>query len=153
MSPELRDHVAVALEELRELLATYRDVIQRSRATAPSAVEAAALGALLHSFYTGIENIFKRIAVDHEGGPPAGDTLHRALLDAAATPVASRPLVISTALRDRLLPYLSFRHVFRHAYTFQLRWPKMAMLVWECEATLEVLETELRAFLGLHGEP
>lgn len=45
------------------------------------------------------------------------------------------------------MEYLEFRHVFRQAYSFQLRWDKMSPLVLGCEETLRQLEAELDVFL------
>ena len=58
-----------------------------------------------------------------------------------------RPAVISMPLHSVLRAYLDFRHVFRHAYAFELKWGKMEVLVLECEKTLRLLESELDAFL------
>lgn len=66
-----------------------------------------------------------------------------------AQPQGNRGPVISEGLYEILLEYLSFRHVFRHAYSFELKWPKMAPLVRECEQTFFRLETELKTFLDL----
>ena len=102
---------------------------------------------MLHSFYTGIENIFKRIAIELDGAPPTGEAWHRDLLNAMAQRTSNRPAVISELLRDQLRDYLEFRHVFRHAYSFQLKWRKMSSLVLNCETVLKTLETELDSFL------
>jgi len=66
-------------------------------------------------------------------------------------PGAFRPLVISERLRESLRGYLDFRHVFRQAYTFELRWQRMAVLVRNCEETLRVLERELDVFVAAIG--
>jgi hypothetical protein len=63
-----------------------------------------------------------------------------------ALPGASRPPVISQNLKDALRGYLDFRHVFRHAYTFDLHWSKMADLVNECNKFYLQLADELKAF-------
>ena len=112
----------------------------------PNDIELSALAALLHSFYTGVENIFKRIAVELDGEPPRGEAWHRQLLDAMARPAKNRVAVISESLSDSLSEYLAFRHVFRQAYSFDLRWDKMSALVLNCEATFRRLEAELEAF-------
>lgn len=44
------------------------------------------------------------------------------------------------------MAYLQFRHVFRHAYLFHLRWEKMAPLVLHCEQLLADLEAALDLF-------
>ncbi len=41
---------------------------------------------------------------------------------------------MEAGLVDRLRPYLAFRHVFRHAYAFDLNWKKMEPLVRELRA-------------------
>jgi hypothetical protein len=41
---------------------------------------------------------------------------------------------------------MEFRHMFRHAYTFQLRWNKMTALILGCEETLKLVEVELDRF-------
>ncbi len=61
---------------------------------------------------------------------------------------STRPPAISTALRGRLREYLQFRHVFRQAYAFELRWDKMRSLVLGCEGMLREVEAELEKFLG-----
>jgi hypothetical protein len=56
-------------------------------------------------------------------------------------------MVFSPGLKDELRLYMDFRHVFRHAYTFELRWAKMAELVHGCEDLLRRLKQELASFI------
>lgn len=140
--------VAVELEQLDLLLEIYRPLLKRSEETAPDAIELAALAAMLHSFYNGVENLLKRIVVESGDALPEGDLWHRKLLNQASAPTEHRPAVLSEELKTRLRPYLDFRHVFRHAYTFDLRWEKMCELVLDCDATLAALHEELAAFLA-----
>lgn len=151
MWDRLSRQAAVELEQLRHLLDVHRPLLVKCAATAPDEIELSALAALLHSFYTGIENIFKRVAVEADNAPPGGESWHRDLLARMSSPGPGRTPVISTTLRDTLKEYLEFRHVFRHAYSFQLQWAKMASLVLNCENTLRKLETELAGFLESGG--
>lgn len=64
-----------------------------------------------------------------------------------ATSTASRPAVLSPDTVDALVEYLAFRHVFRHAYTFQLRWEKMRHLVQGLDGALRQVEADLTEFL------
>ena len=41
---------------------------------------------------------------------------------------------------------MEFRHVFRHAYTFDFRWDRMKTLVLRCGETLQLVEGELDQF-------
>jgi len=147
VSSELERQVGVELAQLHRPLDSHRPLLEACASRAPSAIELSALAALLHSFYTGVENLFKRVAIKLDGALPRGEVWHRRLLNSVAAPGEARPAVISKELRDRLRGYLDFRHVFRHAYTFDLRWEKMAGLVGSCAETLGQLEAELRAFL------
>ena len=147
MSDRLAAQVAVELEQLDELLAIYRPLLDRVPETPPDAIELAALAAMLHSFYNGVENLLKRIVVESGESLPEGGMWHRRLLEQAAQPTEQRPGALSERLQERLRLYLDFRHVFRHAYTFDLRWEKMRDLVLECEDTLAALHEEMDAFL------
>ncbi len=41
---------------------------------------------------------------------------------------------------------MEFRHMFRHAYIFNLNWDRMKTLVLGCEGTLKLVEGELARF-------
>ncbi|MGH9835203.1 MAG: hypothetical protein ACRD9Y_19455 [Blastocatellia bacterium] len=147
MSDKLRDLIAVERKHLNRELALYRPLLSKCVNEAPNEIELAALAAMLHSFYGGVENIFKQIVTELGETLPEGKSWHRELLDLMTNPTASRATVISTEMSYRLDEYLSFRHAFRHAYSFRLRWDKMAPLTLGCEETLRLLEAELDVFL------
>lgn len=149
MWDRLRKQIAVERQQLHRLLETHRPLLEKCAATPPSDIELSALAAMLHSFYNGIENIFKRAAVELNDGLPGGEFWHKELLDAMTRPTSRRNPVISHELRGRLKEYMEFRHVFRHSYIFNLRWDGMKSLVLGCEETLRQLEAEVDAFL--HG--
>ena len=153
MWDRLRKQVVVEQEQLDRLIEVHRPLLLRCATSTPDDIELSALAAMLHSFYTGIENLFKRIEVETDATLPRGEFWHRELLDAMRRPSTVRPAVISAPLRDRLREYLEFRHVFRQAYSFQLRWDKMSPLVLDCEQTLQRLEAELEVFLQPRTDP
>lgn len=143
-----RKQQALEREQLRRLLTGIQPLLVKCRSSAPNEIELSALAATLHSFYTGVGNIFKRVSVEVDGRPLSGETWHRDLLLRMKEPTANRPALLSDELHDTLLEYLRFRHVFRHAYSFDLDWRKMSVLVLRLEQTLGELETALDAFLG-----
>jgi hypothetical protein len=61
---KFRKQQATEREQLRRLLAGMHELLAKCRTTAPTEIELSALAATLHSFYTGVENIFKRLAVE-----------------------------------------------------------------------------------------
>lgn len=147
MWAKLARQINVEREQLRRLIEIHSRLIANCASQPPNEIELSALAALLHSFYTGIENIFKRVVIELDGEAPRGEAWHRQLLDAVANPTTVRGALISESLRDTLSEYLAFRHVFRQAYSFDLRWEKMSTLVLNCEPTFRRLETELEVFL------
>jgi hypothetical protein len=146
--PDVEEQVAVEQAQIAQLFVAYQVAISKSSQQEPDFIELSALATMLHSFYTGIENIFKRIALGIDGGMPSGYAFHSDLLAVMARSTANRPPVISEELRVRLSAYLSFRHVFRHAYSFQLEWDKMRDLVLQSQATWQQLQTELGRFFS-----
>ncbi len=147
MLDNLRQEIVIERQYLNRHLDGYRALLIKCATEAPSEIELWALAGMLHAFYTGIENIFKRIVTGSGEMLSAGESWHRELLDAMTKAGSTRAAVISIPLRDRLREYLRFRHVFRQAYHFQLRWDKMASLTLGCEETLRLFEAELDAFL------
>ena len=72
-SLKLRRQISLELEQLNLLLKRHSGLIEKCRTETPSIVEIDALAALLHSFYTGMENLFKRISVEIDGGAFKGE--------------------------------------------------------------------------------
>ncbi len=107
-----------------------------------------ALAAMLHPFYDGAENILKRIAIEIEGGAPSREFWRRDLLDAATKPGFPRPPVGSVEWGERLGEYLRFRHLFRHACTFDLRWESMPPLGRDSESIFPRFKAEIQAFFA-----
>lgn len=150
---KLRRQVLVELEQLERLFVVHRPLLLKSLGTPPSDIELSALAAFLHSFYTGVENVFKRVAVEIDGAPPRGDAWHRDLLETMVQGSARRGPVISSNLRERLTEFLQFRHFFRNAYAFHLHWAKMQPLVGACEQVMADFRSEIDRFLERHSPP
>jgi len=118
---ELKGQIDVEEAQLQHLLELHRPLLEKCRSEEPGPIELSALAALLHSFYTGTENLFSRVAIELDGGVAHGDAWHRRLLQQMAVGNEVRPPFISPEVMEQLQPYLQFRHFFRHSYSFQLR--------------------------------
>ena len=59
---KFRKQQATEREQLQRLLFGIQRLLTQCRDTPPTEIELSALAATLHSFYTGVENIFKRVA-------------------------------------------------------------------------------------------
>lgn len=87
------------------------------------------LGSVLHSFYNGLENIFEIIAKNLDKQVPSGNKSHQELLKQMALKKEYRNEIINEEIYLSLREYATFRHFYRHAYSFQLNWEKMKPLV------------------------
>ena len=147
MSDKLRKHIDIERQQLNRLIEEHRNLLDSCAAIAPTTIEVSALATFLHSFYSGIKNSLKRIAIEIDGGGALGDAWHRQLLASMANATDRRPAVLSKTLYETLGEYLAFRHFFRQAYSFHFDWHKMAHLVLHAERTMRLFETEVDAFL------
>jgi len=127
MKPEaLREEVAIETERLAaticELTALGHDLAGRE----PTLREKAAAAVFLAQFYTGIENILKRICHFHNVPLPGGETWHIELFKLFCAPVyAPLPELFDTPLATALAPFRKFRHVVYHGYAVELDWLRM----------------------------
>ena len=147
MWPKLRKQIEVERQMLRQLLDDHAPLIEKCTHVEPDRIELSALAAMLHAFYSGIENVFKRVAIETQDDFPQGATWHKRLLESMTSEGKNRLAVISRELAEELRVFLDFRHVFRQAYTFQLRWARMSPLVSDCWKLFERFEKELDLFL------
>jgi len=67
-----RNAAEIEFLQLNKLLDLNSDFLDKVARENPSPVEILAVAAILHSFYSGIENIFKRIAKEIDQGLPEG---------------------------------------------------------------------------------
>ncbi len=147
MSRKLALQIRVDIEQLCTLMHRHRGLIEECKVRTPTEVEIDALASQLHSFYSDIENVFKRICIELDEEAPTGEFWHARLLDVMVHPAPKRPAVVTEDLKTLLRPYLEFRHVFRHAYTFELKWDKMAPLVLGVLEVFDTFEREIQIFL------
>jgi len=103
-----------------------------------STLELAGVGALLHNFYNGIENILKQV-FQLQGFPiPQGDSWHRDLLLWALDRG-----ILSVGLLEDLKPYLAFRHFFSHGYALNLSPERIQPLVRDAKFIFERFRGEI----------
>ena len=67
MWPELREEIELELAMLREHLRTFVELRKAAAVSEPGQVEVMALAGMLHGFYNGVENLFKRVAIHCDG--------------------------------------------------------------------------------------
>ena len=147
MLERLLSEIRYEIQQLDGLFKSYEELLGRVRVREPNLVETTAVASVLHSFYNGVENLFIRISKEIDKNIPAGGRWHRELLTRMAAPGAVRPAVISTELARRLADYLSFRHFYRHSYSFFLDWGELESLALNLEGVWSRVKSELTQFV------
>ena len=86
-------------------------------------LELSGVGGMLHSFYNGVENILKQMFLAHDKEIPKGVQWHKEMLNSAV-----EHGFISEETLQWLIPFLTFRHLYRNAYALELDPDKMQVL-------------------------
>ena len=136
------------IDQIDGLIESFQPLLEITRTKEPDLVELSALATVLHSFYNGIENIFSIIAKQVDRRFPDGMKWHRDLLIQMSESIGNRKAVIGADQYQTLLEYLSFRHFFRHSYSYHLDWPQMKSLVNEIDATWDGMKVAIRACIA-----
>ena len=97
----------------------------------------------MHSFYNGIENIFTIVAKEIDQHQPSSTNWHRNLIDQMTQDNQARSAIVSSSVREVLVEYLSFRHFFRHSYSFHLEWEQMKSLIVDLRPNWIKIKSEL----------
>ncbi|MDZ7291116.1 MAG: hypothetical protein ONB44_12440 [candidate division KSB1 bacterium] len=147
----------VLLEEIRQELEVLAGVITRietalvdftkakNKETGNYIVDSLALR--LQSFYTGIESIFRSIAINVDGELPAGEKWHVDLLEQMGIALPEiRPHVITESTKQTLKEFLSFRHAIRNIYVFEIQSEPVIELASTTSKFFQTLKTELESF-------
>lgn len=105
-------------------------------------------GSILHDFYNCCERIFKRISENINGEFFESEKWYKELLARMSRPVKGiRPAVISEELAAELDDYLSFRHLFRNIYGFELKGERLDRLVEKFYKVSLQFKKEIKSFL------
>ena len=116
----------------------------------PTSLEVRGAGDIVHDFYNAVEHFFERVAVELNGGLPAGQDSHAQLLRRMARAVGGvRPAVIDEVLRGNLHEYLRFRHLYRHGYGYALEWGKLVPLLEGMQTVAPELRRQFDSFVAL----
>ena len=97
--------------------------------------------------YRGIENIFRRIALDVDLRMPDGSRWHKELLTQMAEPQAERRPVISQKTFEILDELLEFRHVFNNIYGKELVYEQTEKNAKQLRDMFNNLSKELDVFI------
>jgi len=108
-----------------------------------------AKGSILHDFYNGVERIFELITENINGKTTLNGQWHKRLLYQMTAEIKDiRPIVISNNLAAELDEYLSFRHLFRNIYGFELDSNRLDVLIEKFPSVISKFENEMKEFIS-----
>jgi len=144
---QILKRIQFEIDQIDRLLDAYAELLGLADSDDLDLITVTAMASVLHSFYTGVENIFGIVAKQIDMNVPQGARSHSELLAAMQQETPQRPAVLDAKLATQLLKYLGFRHYYRHAYSFRLDWDEMGDLVRQLEETWASLKSALQEFL------
>ena len=129
MDDFVKEQIKFKIKDIDKLFSEYELIFIKIKSEDPDLFDMTILGSVMHSFYNGLENIFEIIAKNIDGNVPSGNKSHQELLHQMASENSKRAEILDEELYFKLREYATFRHFYRHAYSFQLDWKKMKNLV------------------------
>jgi hypothetical protein len=123
VSPELHARIQLELSLIEKEVEILELLMKKSRNAEMDSIDCRATAACLHSSYNGYEKIFIMLARNEGIVINADHKWHKNLLDIIGSRFFSQSLV------EDLAKLLGFRHFFRHAYSFSLKWENMEPLI------------------------
>ncbi|MFP4522103.1 MAG: hypothetical protein ACLFQK_08165 [Fibrobacterota bacterium] len=102
----------------------------------------------IHDFYNSVENIFKFIAEELNGGIPKGESWHKTLLIEMKSDIPSiRKRIISNELYGMLEEILKFRHIVRNSYGIYLKSVRVRKISVITKKAAEQIKKEISLFI------
>lgn len=148
MDKDLLRGMSSEIEKELEGLYELRKEMRSIKPSEESIILRRSMGSILHDFYNCCERIFKKIVIDINGRHEDTERWHKVLLFKMTIPIKGvRPAMISEELAAELDEYLSFRHVFRNIYGYELRGDRIIYLVKKFDKVAERFIKETRMFL------
>lgn len=146
---DLKAEIEVEFQALQkvvhELEALRIDVAGRE----PTVREKTAAAAFLAQFYSGIENVLKRLSRFHGVPLPVGENWHVDLYKGFCLPGRPPlPVLFDDESGRQLGAFRRFRHVVHHGYGFQIDWDRMREGLDRVSDVLLVFQSRVAAYLG-----
>ena len=148
MDNVIKEQIKFKINDIDKLFSEYDLIFKKIETQAPDLFDMTILGSVLHSFYNGLENIFEIIAKNIDGNVPNGNKSHQELLHQMASENSTRNEVLNEDLYLKLREYATFRHFYRHAYSFQLNWEKMNPLIDNLHMVWNEVRLNLENFIN-----
>jgi len=133
--------------QMQQIEGIYTKIEDRNRRRDKAAMES--LGYQLHNLYCAFEDLFKIVAETFENQIQDKSKYHQELLKRMAIPIEGiRPRLLSQECFLLLDNLRSFRHLFRHAYSYELDKRKVKIVLEDAFALRKIYRTDISVFLN-----
>ena len=148
MDSLIKEQIRFKINDIDKLFSEYDLIFKKKEMQTPDLFDMTILCSVLHSFYNGVEKNFEIIAKNIDGIVPNGNKSHQELLHQMASENSKRNEVLNEELYLKLREYATFRHFYRHAYSFQLNWKKMSPLIDNLHMVWNEVKLNLENFIN-----
>ena len=145
---ELKTKIFYEISEIDELLSKSSILLQKCQVHEPDFIELSAVGSTIHSFYNGLENIFLMIQKNIDKKTSTKERWHSELLLSMFNKNDNREALLRDSLKESLSDYMGFRHFFRHAYGYHLRWDLAKPLFENMQSVWQEVKHDILEFVG-----
>lgn len=131
MDDSCKEKILFEIGKIDNLVEKSSVLLEKSKLIVPDFIEVNAVGSILHSFYNGVENIFKLLYKDSGGKPLSAGMWHSELFAEMFKVRKNNFSILNSDLLIDLKDFLGFRHVFRHSYGYELDWMRLEPLFYK----------------------
>lgn len=145
-----KESLSLLVGYLSNQMELLRRILKEVEDTNPSSKEKTShLAYLLHNLYCALEDVFQEIAKTFENRIEDPSKYHRELLNRMQLDVPGiRPKLLSRESRLVLDELRGFRHIFRHAYDYELNPDRVKSLKHTMLAHWKRIEKDVGVFTG-----
>lgn len=148
MDNSIKEKITLEISKIDTLVEKSSILLDKCKIAEPDFVELNAIGSILHSYYSGIESVFNLIYKASYGKALVGNMWHSDLFADMFEKTEKHEQVLSQELFVPLKEYLGFRHVFRHAYSYELDWNRLQPLFSSLAENWNKVKIDLSKFIS-----
>lgn len=141
----LKAELDAQIKEIERLLS---DIEDRKKGAKRSKAKLESLAYKLHNLYCAFEDLFKTVARYFENQVEDIARYHKELLKRMSLQIDGvRPALLSEETFKILDELRAFRHFFRHAYTYELKYEKVKPIIQSIDKLRGLYKGEIERFL------
>ena len=145
---ELVDNIKNDFIEIDRVIIEIKNVFDKLGDSTPDTIQITALSAFASQFYTGLENILKRISRYLGAELPNSTDWHLVLFKRFCDPPhLNFPVLFDKNLATELNSIRKFRHYFFHGYSFNIEWNWLNSGMRNLEPIYEIVKNSINHYI------